>query len=121
MRSIRKSIAWTYAIASGTSCDGNTVCQTVMSVTIPAEGTGAAPTDPRLQHRAMLIQVSTVIVSPILSEFARNKTAQGKDIAAPSMFTFAPIGRMIFARDEETRPVSTTHAIETGRVTAYDD
>lgn len=91
----------------------------VIKVTIPAFGTGAAPTEPRLQHNAIFIHVNGVTVSNISIEFAKNKIAQGKDIAAPSIFTLAPIGNTILAKVFETFPFSVTQAIEIGKVTAY--
>lgn len=84
---------------------------------MPALGTGAAPIDPRLLQRAMLIQVKGDKVSRILMELAKNKMAQGNEMADPSMLTLAPIGNTTFARAGDTPP-STTHSIEIGKVAA---
>jgi hypothetical protein len=66
----------------------------------------------------MLIQVKAVMVPTRLSELARKRMAHGKEIAEPSMFTLAPMGRTTLARAGVTRPPSVTHSMVMGKVAA---
>jgi hypothetical protein len=109
---------WTYATACGISFPGKTVSQTVIRITKPALGTGAAPMEPKVEPMATLSQETAFIWERF--EWAKKLIAQGNPTADPSILTLAPIGRTIFAIDSETNPVSTTVWIVIGSVAAWE-
>lgn len=70
----------TYAMASGTLKPGIAVSQTVMSIIIPALGTGAAPAEPNVEPRAMLIQTT----NESLSSYIQTHTTGVRQVSLPS-------------------------------------
>jgi hypothetical protein len=120
---------------SGTEYPGKAVSHTVINITIPALGTGAAPADPKDDANPTFSHVAISNLSSKWTEWAMKLMAQGNPMAVPSldsrmkrrvrisishMLIVAPRGRRVLAVVSSTKPDSTAVRMEIGNVAALE-